>query len=334
MVVMFATSFAFVPSAQAAGSLQRIAGPNRIGTAIETSRQLYPTPDSAQGVILARQDTFPDALAASSLAGIIGAPILLQPAGAALDQIVHDEIDRLIAPGKPVFIIGGSAALSSQIDTVLAGTYAVERLAGGDRYETAVKIKERGDAARGFEVAAALFARGDSYPDALSVSTYAAYSGTPILLVTSSAIPTSVIEEVTSALQSPYVIGGTSAVSQAVLEQIESLTSSPAIRLAGSDRYATSAAISEHFFPQPVAIMAATGQNFPDALAGGVLGGLTVLSPSGVPLLLVKKDGVPQLIRDYVTAHASTIDDATSGYLMGGEATITLDAELSLEGIL
>lgn len=320
--------------AQAAGSLQRVSGPNRLGTAIETSRQLFPVADSAEGVILARQDTFPDALAASSLAGIVRAPILLNAPGTGLDPLVHGEIDRLLTPGKPVFIIGGAAALSASIDAELGGVYAVERLAGADRYETAIKIKERGDAARGFTVAAALFARGDSYADALSGSSYAAFSGTPIVLVQRDAVPASVLPALTADLASPYILGGTAAVSDAVLAHIETSTASPATRISGADRYATSAAISQYFFANPLAVMFATGQNFPDALAGGVLAGLTVLSPSGLPILLVQKESVPQAIEGYLAAHKSTIDDATSGYIMGGESAVTLETELLLEGQL
>ncbi len=318
----------------ASGSLQRIAGPNRLGTALEISQELFPKTDTAGGVILARQDSFPDALAASSLAGIVRAPILLTPKGAALDPLVHGEIDRVLKAGKPVFIIGGTSALSSSIDAELSGAYSVVRLAGSNRYETAVKIKQRGDSERGFAVGAALFARGDSYADALSASSYAALSGTPILLVQHDAIPTSVQPLLTKKLASPYILGGTAAVSDAVLAQIESATGSPATRVSGADRYATSAAISDYFFPSPLAVMVATGQNFPDALAGGVLAGLSVLSPSGLPILLVQKDAAPSAIGQYLADHAGTINNATSGYLLGGDSAISIDTEFSLEAQL
>ncbi|MER3418948.1 MAG: hypothetical protein C4343_07685, partial [Chloroflexota bacterium] len=64
----------------------------------------------------------------------------------------------------------------------------------------------------------------------------------------------------------------------------------PVARLAGSDRYATAAAISAATFPSggvPVAYVA-TGLNYPDALAGSV-----AAARAGGPLLLVTQDAIP-----------------------------------------
>ncbi|NHA68008.1 cell wall-binding repeat-containing protein [Phycicoccus flavus] len=63
-------------------------------------------------------------------------------------------------------------------------------------------------------------------------------------------------------------------------------------RLAGADRYAASAAVSAATFDPgvPVAYVA-TGLNFPDALAGGPVGGYT-----GGPVLLVRTDSVPVVV--------------------------------------
>lgn len=324
----------FSSEAQASGSLNRIFGQNRRETAIEVSQQLFPVTDSAGGVLLARQDSFPDALTASSLAGLMRAPILLTAPGAGLDSAVRAEIDRVLAAGAPVVLVGGTSALSSTIEGELAGAYAVERLAGSTRYETARLVKERGDAVRGDMASAAFVARGDTYPDSLSISSYAAFTGTPILLVEPNDVPAVVEPLLDTKIATPYVLGGSAAVSDAVLAEVESRTSNIATRISGDDRFATSAAIAEYFFPSPVAASFATGRNFPDALAGGVLAGLSILSPSAMPLLLVESGSVLDSISTYLTAHASTIDDVTSGYLFGGEAVITLDNELAIENLL
>ncbi len=61
-------------------------------------------------------------------------------------------------------------------------------------------------------------------------------------------------------------------------------------RLAGSDRFATAAAVSAATFAPGVAVAyVATGENFPDALAGGPLAGV-----DGAPMLLVARDRVPE----------------------------------------
>jgi putative cell wall-binding protein len=68
----------------------------------------------------------------------------------------------------------------------------------------------------------------------------------------------------------------------------------PTSRLAGSDRYATSAAIVNQY-PVPTlenAVFVASGQNFPDALSAAPLAGST-----GFPLLLTRTDSLPESIR-------------------------------------
>ncbi|MDP2587558.1 MAG: cell wall-binding repeat-containing protein [bacterium] len=320
--------------AAAAGSLQRVAGPNRIGTAIEVSQQLYPNADSAGTVIITRHDAFPDALTASSLAGLLGAPILLTPPNADLDPVVHAEIDRVLPAGGSVLVIGGTAAVSDSVIATLQGPYSVERIAGANRYETAVRIKERADSVRGYPLNAAFFSRGDTYPDALSISSYAALSGTPIVLVESDAVPVVVQPLLTGYLATPYILGGTNAVSDNVVGAIESATGAIVTRISGQDRYSTSAAIAEYFFPNPLAITIGTGQNFPDALAGGVLAGITVLTPSGTPVLLIQKDSVPAPIGTYLADHSGTIDDLTSGYVLGGSSAIGNDVEFAIEAVI
>ncbi|HET6380440.1 MAG TPA: S8 family serine peptidase [candidate division Zixibacteria bacterium] len=68
------------------------------------------------------------------------------------------------------------------------------------------------------------------------------------------------------------------------------------IRLAGLDRYATSAAISSAtFVPGVPQVFIATGENFPDALAGGA-----VAAQYGSPLLLVKRTSIPPVVLDEI----------------------------------
>jgi hypothetical protein len=53
----------------------RVAGRNRVGTAIAASRQAYP--DGAETVVVAAAGRFPDALAAVPLAHVADGPLLL-----------------------------------------------------------------------------------------------------------------------------------------------------------------------------------------------------------------------------------------------------------------
>ena len=75
-----------------------------------------------------------------------------------------------------------------------------------------------------------------------------------------------------------------------LLDARAAVVSTPDIhRLAGNDRYATAAAISTATFTPGVPyLFIATGQNFPDALAGGALA-----AQLGIPVLLVRSGSIP-----------------------------------------
>jgi lactocepin len=315
----------------ASGELFRLSGTNRIATAIAVSERLFPLPDSAGAVVLARSDAFPDALTAASLAGLLMAPILLTPSGQALSKGVQTEIDRVLLPGKPVIIIGGTSALQSSIDSLLGGTYSVERLAGNNRYHTAALIKERGDIVRGSAATSVIVASGDSFPDALSASSYAAFSGVPITLVKKESIPVESAALFVPAVDAAFVIGGTAVISDATVVAIEAGIGNVSQRLAGSDRYATSVAVANFFFATPLAVAVATGLSFPDALSGSVLAGKSPLSSSGMPMLLTKSTSAPSSILDYLSGHSATIDDTTSGYVFGGTSAVSSATEITLE---
>jgi len=92
-------------------------------------------------------------------------------------------------------------------------------------------------------------ATGENFPDALGASAAAAVQGGPVLLVTKTSIPAETKAEL--GRLSPnviYVAGGTAVVSDAVVDQLKAYA--PTVtRVAGSNRYATAAKVSESAFP-------------------------------------------------------------------------------------
>lgn len=118
---------------------QRIAGSNRIETAVNFSR--YAFPDSARRVYLVNQgsekEVSPDAAPAASLEG---GPILLSAAAGLTDQAL-EEIKRL-SPDE-VVIIGGTGVLSGNIENQLKTSTTVplvSRWSGNNRQETALAV--------------------------------------------------------------------------------------------------------------------------------------------------------------------------------------------------
>lgn len=167
------------------------------------------------------------------------------------------------------------------------------RISGADRYATSAAISRSGypnGASRVF------IATGEGFADALSAGAAAARLRAPLLLTQRGALPTTVRDEL-SRLQPAeiVVVGGPPAVSESVQRLLAEIA--PVRRIGGADRYETSAAIAQAYFPAGATSNAfiATGRNFPDALAAG-----PVATLSGAPVLLV--DGSARI------APAATLD--------------------------
>ena len=288
------SSLAFVGAASVVRAVSREAGADRFATAAAVSAATF-----QPGVPVAYVATglsYPDALAGTPAAARAGGPILLVTQTSIPGPTVG-ELSRL-RPGR-IVVLGGPDAVSDAVMSQL-GAYtsgSVTRIQGSDRYATSAAIS-----AASFNpgVPVAYVATGERFPDALAGGAAAAKKGGPVLLVQSGSVPPSVQNEL-ARLQpgSIIVLGGPSAVSDAVVSQLAVYARGGGVRrVAGNDRYQTSAAVAADAFSSPVpAVYVATGQNFPDALAGGVAAG----RQSG-PLLLVPSTLVPASIRTAVNA--------------------------------
>ena len=172
--------------------------------------------------------------------------------------------------------------------TLVVSSLVVTRLAGQDRYATAVAVSQA--TFPDGNVPVVYIATGLNFPDALAGAPAAALAGGPLLLVTRDTIPAATATELARLKPARIVIlGSTGVVSSAVEAALGSYAPS-VTRLAGQDRYATAVAVSQATFPDgnvPV-VYIATGLNFPDALAGAPAAAL-----AGGPLLLVTRDTIP-----------------------------------------
>ena len=294
-------------------NVHRIAGSSRLATAIGASQDQFPTTGSATAVVLARSDTFPDALAGGPLAAKVGGPLLLTPSSG-LDPAVQAEIVRVAAAGSTVYILGGTAAISATVDTKLTGLgFVPKRLAGSSRFGTAVAVADQmGDPTTVFE------ATGLNFPDALAGGPAAIKAGGVILLTngaTQSAETAAYLAAHTGGTH--YALGGPAAKADPA-----------ATSLAGDDRFWTSAAVAVTFFQSATTVGVATGLNFPDALAAG-----SDLAAKGAPLLLVPGTGaLPNAISDDLFGRSFS-GSSTNVILFGGTASVSDDMASQL-GVL
>lgn len=275
--------------------VHRLAGDSRITTAVEISKQGFPM--GATTAVIAAAHDFPDVLCGVPLAQTLKAPVLLTRQGS-LDPALAEELLRLNV--SDVVILGGEKAVSTnevelkirQLVNAQGRKLRTTRIQGVDRYETSAKIARRIVELRGAPERVVL-ASGEAFADALAVSPYAARKGYPVLLTPASRVSSAtagVIQELaeTSSLSGITVVGGTAAVSQEVVEWYErSAAVYRGERWGGADRYETAAVIARHAMDAGHTLerfAVATGQNFADAVGGGLfmarVNGVVLTTPS------------------------------------------------------
>ena len=149
---------------------------------------------SVRTALLATSNGFADALAAGPMAYQGDYPILLTPRDqlhpAVFDFLVASDIERLI-------IVGGTSAVGTAVQQALSGLdFTISRIAGSDRYATAVKLAESqldGDGLRPcFDGAELGLAFGSLSPDAIASGPLLGELCAPLLLTGAGTLPRSV----------------------------------------------------------------------------------------------------------------------------------------------
>ncbi|WP_100400316.1 N-acetylmuramoyl-L-alanine amidase [Bacillus sp. FJAT-44742] len=232
LIFSVALLFIFSFSSQSAEAAERIAGDNRIETAIEISQYGW---NSSDHVVLARADHPADALASASLLSTTEAPILLTDSSS-IDLQVINEIHRLGA--SHVYILGGPHAISHDVEGAL--TYEglqVTRVEGDNRYQTAEQVNRE---AGYINESTAILVSGEVAADALSASGMAANEGYPIYLSRATSMPV----DLPSSVSNVIIFGGPSAISESVENQLVN-EGRQVERIQGDNRYQTSVAAAE-----------------------------------------------------------------------------------------
>ncbi|MEZ5086844.1 MAG: cell wall-binding repeat-containing protein [Tessaracoccus sp.] len=299
------------PAESSPPEVKRIAGQTRYETAAEISKAWDPA--DVDYVFIATGQAFPDALAAGSIAGSYGQPLLL----AKQDEIppaTQEALERL--DPETIVLVGGPAAISEQVETQLEEIAKVEREFGATRYETAIELS-KGAFDRSFDgLGTVLVADGRDFPDALSAGSL--YAGTfgPLLLSGPEGLDDAALDEIERITPDfARILGGEAAVPGNVEGQLEDIDILP-VRTGGVDRWETSLMLASLDYPveedEIEAVYFVTGHNYPDGLAVGPLA-----STQYGPVLLSHDACVTPDIADYVTALAPK-----NIYLVGGTGAV------------
>ncbi|GGK35699.1 hypothetical protein GCM10010965_30830 [Caldalkalibacillus thermarum] len=204
-----------------------------------------------------------------------------------------------------VFILVFTPALETLAGTHVSGE--PDRLAGQNRYETAVEISKAGwpDGAE-----TVILATGERFPDALAGTTLAYKYDAPILLTRGKEL-TDVTKKEIQRLKAKKVIilGGESAVSKQVENALKNIQLEVE-RIYGNTRYETAVKIAERLGYDKETVIIASGQNFPDALAVA-----PYAAKEGIPILLTQRDKLPTETKEPLKGVRQT-------YVIGGTQAV------------
>ena len=246
-----------------------IIGSDRYETAVKIADEMgyYDT-----AILVNGDKSLSDGLSASSLAGKEKAPILLVKQ----NTIPKETLSRALK-AKKVYIIGGTSAISKDVEKQLSGKEIV-RIDGKNRVETSEKVaKLVGNYDEAFIV------NGNTgEADAISVASVAAKNHAPILLTNGKSSTHSKKSGVDY-----YVVGGNAVVSDSLVSKFD------AERISGSDRYETNRAVIEEFYPNENKYYYTKGDLLVDALAVSPLSkdnGVVLVSPKSDNSILKDKD--------------------------------------------
>lgn len=328
VMALLLAATAIVGIGNAAGAASRVDsdrlwGADRYETAAKIAEEFAAAAGTVDTVIVASGETFADALAATPLARVRNAAILLSPPDelhrATRSFIERHGIDNII-------IAGGSSAIADDVEDELNRLISgrPERLQGADRYRTVVNIAREieiheiggycGDGRR-----TALLATGEKFADALALSPLAFSGPHPVLLTERDRLPSAVEDFIVDySIEQVVIAGGTAAIADSVKSELSGL-GIEVQRLWGQDRFETAAEIADELADRCYGsdeFGLADGRKFPDALVGGALLGLR-----RAPLLL-SEPVLPAATRRFL---AGPVPDAGTVQLtiFGGPAAVS-----------
>jgi putative cell wall-binding protein len=278
---------------------------------------------------------FPDGLTAASLGSavlttkpdVLPGPMveLLQNLTKAQTACGPDQLGFQCVAGHTIgtiSLIGGTSAVSTEVEVALREFGTVVRIQGDNRYETALQVAAK--VTLGVPKTA-IITTGGNFPDALAAGPLSLCANAPILLNTPKAGLRSDVQKfiTDNGIAKVYVIGGTAVVSPDVDSTLTGLGVTVQ-RLAGESRAGTAVKIAEEIAAPsgcnlaPVGVVLVNCDGFADALSAGPLA-----SKARSPILCAKKTGLPTETSDYLKDFETVTGTYTPIIAIGGPNVIT-----------
>lgn len=226
------------------GKLETLAGSDRIQTSIEVSKDTF-AKGTAKNIVLVSDQVIADGLAATPFAAQMEAPVLLTNKDSISKELMA-EIERAMAEGGKVYLVGGESVLTPALESQLDAKFIdFERIAGENREATSLEIAKRMNKVDELYVAGS-YAQADS----MSIAGVAAQKGNPILLVGKDGLSKEQEKWVKFNANNVehYIVGGESHISNDTKAELNDMTSKDVSRLAGNGRQETNAKVIDKFY--------------------------------------------------------------------------------------
>ena len=286
----------------------RIAGRNRQLTAVEVSKTLF---EKADTVILTSSDKMVDALSSSPYGVGKNAPTLLVEKDSIMDEVLQ-EIKRLNP--TQIIIAGGKTVISEKVENQIKQLgIKQQRIAGHDRFETAVKLGEqvRANSSNKKEI---ILVNGFNNIDALTAGSLASKLNIPILLTQSDQLNETTKKAIKDwGIEKVTIIGGKTQVSEAIEEKLQN-SGLKVDRLAGRTRVDTALEVAKAVNKTADKVIFANKTAYPDALIAPYLS-----KAEQAPIILIDKDEASVSVKQYLRENKI-------------KESIILGGKLSIEG--
>lgn len=193
-----------------------------------------------------------------------------------------------------------------------------QRIAGPNRYITAVKVSQAGWTSSEYVI----LASGQDYADALCSGSLASKYSAPILLTEPQEVPPEVLAEVERLkAKQVFLIGGPQAISYQAERQLRALSSLRLERLGGQDRYETAVRVAQKL-ANSLEVALVSGESPWDALAFNA-----IAAQRAMPILLTAKNELPAVVREFLAEQP-----VSRTYLIGGENVLSQNIEKKVPG--
>lgn len=198
------SSDVYAALARLAPEIYRLSGPDRYSTSRAVASGIF---SGAGSAFIASGADYPDALSATAAAAVVDAPLLLVPADQRPD-VVNETVDAISAlHAQSTVIVGGPGAVPAATEKIISATVPTKRIGGADRYATSLSVNEN---FFGPTVTTAYLAVGTNFPDALSGSTLAAATGSPLMITKDICVPDGELIAIARwGVETVNIIGGT-----------------------------------------------------------------------------------------------------------------------------